>query len=189
MGGKTGAGGRSVREINVWNSFSWREFWARLDAVRVRLVRVREGLAHLSHTESSKGQEPRFSMGYWHGAIVRVCSLPSAKWRVTLVLPSLIKQHSEKNSVLTPQDASALDFFVSYPAHSITAIGKNTVPGLDSVMSSTSLHLWPLISVWLTRVQTSSHWETLVLKASGKFIWPHKEFLSSKASSPAECRS
>lgn len=156
--------------------------WARFEAVRVSLVRLRERLVHISHPESSKGQEPWFP---WvtDVAIQVLLSVPFAicKVRGHLGPSQFDKATLRKSFHFNSQDASAHDFFVSYPAHSITVISKNTVSVLDSVMwlSSTSLHLWPLISLQ----------HSLVLKASGKFLWPPKELLSSQASSLAECRS
>lgn len=126
MGGKIGEGGCTVRAISVWSGFSWREVWARLKALRVSLVRLREGLAHISHTESCTGRNHDFPcitdmaiQVLLSVSAQQVCTSPSAKQRVTLVLLNLIVQHTEKVSVLIPQAASAHDFFTSYPAHSI----------------------------------------------------------------------
>lgn len=202
MGGKIGEGGCTVRAISVWSGFSWREVWARLKALRVSLVRLREGLAHISHTESYTGQEPWFSMYYWHGnpgAIVSVCpaglyfTICEAKGHLG---PSQFDSatHRKSFSFNSPSCLSSWLFYLLPSTLNSTEeipFSENTLPVLDSVvwLPSLSLRLWPLVSVWHRLVQTRSHWETPVLKALGKFLWPPKELLSSQASSLAKCRS
>lgn len=96
-------------QSNVCSGFSLRDVRARFKALRVSLVRLGEALPHVSHDRGlyrTGTGIPIFNVLLtWHPLSIavevqlsmsaqKVCTLPPAfKWRVTLVLLSLIMQH------------------------------------------------------------------------------------------------
>lgn len=141
------------------------------------------------------------------GTIITVC--PASLYCVTCFQ---MKCHpgpaqfgnAKKCSIFIVQAASTNYIFISYSAHLITM--KKSFLTKTHCKCWTQLHDHPAplcihcpsSPLWCRLVQTSSHWETPVLKAAvwdmgvgacGKFPWAPEELLPSHGSSLAECRS
>lgn len=179
------------------------------------LVRL-EGLPHISHGKglyrTGTGIPVFHALLIWHPLSIAIQAQSSLSAQQVCTVSPAFKCHpgpaqfgnAKKCSIFIVQAASTNYIFISYSARLITM--KKSFLTKTHCKCWTQLHDHPAplcihcpsSPLWCRLVQTSSHWETPVLKAAvwdmgvgacGKFPWAPEELLPSHGSSLAECRS